>query len=60
VFIINSSIENNISADGFYRSPQGYFCVATKGRTLDKIMEIVMHELIHVMILEERVHFSIK
>ena len=45
---------------GFYHVDKGYFCVGTMNRSLDDVLRTVMHELVHVMVEEERVHFDIE
>lgn len=50
---------NSDSINGVY-SPEGYFCVWTSGRSMDDIMRTTTHELVHVMVREERTHFEVE
>ena len=43
-------------SNGFY-SYDGYFCVVTKGRTLEEITKTTIHELGHLFVHEDYDHF---
>jgi hypothetical protein len=59
-FDINrSEVLGVVEANGFYNG-NGYFCIGTKGRDLDEVMRLSMHELVHVMVREERLHFEVE
>lgn len=43
-------------ANGFYSS-SGYFCVSTKGRSVEEVTRTTVHELAHYFVDEDYEHF---